>query len=139
MPGEDTGPEAKEKPPTPGNEVGSAGEEDIPGGGVRWVGCSELRMVGKLASPASCAVPTFTEMGEMETCCSPCASSAIMAETLGKRSAGSLAMLRMIIVTSAGGAAGLINTGEAGIVLRCCSMMVAESLPGKGGVPAQIS
>ncbi len=59
-------------------------------------------------------------MGALKASCwEAAAKAATRAEAVGKRADGSLAMLRMMTVIKAGGRVGLINAGEAGMVLTC--------------------
>ena len=59
-------------------------------------------------------------MGALKASCWEASARAVTrAKAVGKRSDGSLAMLRIITVIKAGGKVGLINAGEAGMVLMC--------------------
>ena len=63
----------------------------------------------------------------------------VMAAALGKRAAGSLAILRRMTNVRAGGIFGLIRTGEVAVALTCCIRMAAAFSPWKGSTPVQIS
>ena len=67
------------------------------------------------------------------------ASAVTMEAASEKRSAGSFARLRMMTADKAGEIFGFISVGGVGIVLICCSLMLAGLLPWKGRVPVQIS
>ena len=59
--------------------------------------------------------------------------------TLGKRSCGCLARLRMMTAAKAGVISGLTRVGGGGSVLICCSRTMAGLLLRKGRVPVKVS
>ena len=67
------------------------------------------------------------------------ANAAVMVEALGKRAAGSLAMLRRMTTESGGKISGLIREGGVRVALMC-SIRIADALsPRNGGIPVHIS
>jgi len=104
----------------------------------------ELSIVGEFIELMTASGKlAFAEMARLVTsgiCCPRAgARPVIILAIVGKRNPGSLAILRIITVINAGGRPGLIRVGEGGIVLSCCAMIVAGSVPRNGGVPVQTS
>src|SRR5260370_39324937 len=112
----------KETPLMPGKTgVNAAGA--VPGCGA---GCPVLvRIVGRsidLFEYSGWLAFTGMDWVESSFPISPttCPRASTMEETVGKRAHASFAMLRMMIVASAAGSAGLINAGNVVMVFTCC-------------------
>ena len=71
--------------------------------------------------------------------CSASASATVNADALPKRSAGFLAMQRIITADNSGDMFGLMIAGSVGMVLTCCIIIADIVSPRKGGEPVHIS